>query len=137
MRRILFLAHHNNYSDLDSSTIHLLENVREVFDMIIFISNSTLSPRTLKILESLSDSVRVRSNNGFDFAAWREGIDDFGWDAVGNYDNVTLMNTTCFGPVYPLLSIYESMERKSDVDFWGITNFREKIGRASCRERVF
>jgi rhamnosyltransferase len=63
----------------------------------------------------------VRENKGFDFGAWKDAIKKDGWEKISQYDNLTLMNDTCFGPLFDLESIYLDMER-SDIDFWGLTN---------------
>jgi rhamnosyltransferase len=63
----------------------------------------------------------VRENKGFDFGAWKDAILKDGWKKISQYDNLTLMNDTCFGPLFDLESIYLDMEQK-DIDFWGLTN---------------
>jgi rhamnosyltransferase len=63
----------------------------------------------------------MRGNNGFDFGAWKDGILKDGWEKLFSYDSLTLMNDTCFGPLFDLENIYLEMEHK-DIDFWGLTN---------------
>ena len=113
--------HFNKYDELSEHVVFQLRQVKPLFKRIIFITNSTISKNDSKRLEGLYDDFLQRKNEGFDFAAWRDGIEKFGWQKLGDYDNVTLMNDTCFGPVYPLGPIYERME-KTGADFWGITN---------------
>ena len=66
-----------------------------------------------------------RDNRGFDFAAWRDGINWLGFDTLQNSDSLTLMNDTCFGPLWDLAPIYQRFEEDPQVDFWGMTNFRK------------
>jgi rhamnosyltransferase len=75
-----------------------------------------------KLLE-FSDEIFLRENKGFDFGAWKDAILKDGWQKLSHYDNLTLMNDTCFGPLFDLESIYLDMEQK-DIDFWGLTNNR-------------
>ncbi len=48
-----------------------------------------------------------------------------GFDTLQNSDSLTLMNDTCFGPLWDLAPIYQRFEEDSQVDFWGMTNFRK------------
>ncbi|NBW29117.1 alpha-L-Rha alpha-1,3-L-rhamnosyltransferase, partial [bacterium] len=121
MNRVLLYVHFNKYDELAEHVVFQLRQVKPLFKRVIFITNSTISKNDSKRLEGLYDDFLQRKNEGFDFAAWRDGIEKFGWQKLGDYDSVTLMNDTCFGPVYPLEPIYERME-KSGADFWGITN---------------
>jgi len=121
MKRVLLYVHFNKYDELAEHVVYQLRQVKPLFNKVIFITNSTISKNDSKRLEGLYDDFLQRKNEGFDFAAWRDGIEKFGWQKLGDYDSVTLMNDTCFGPVYPLEPIYERME-KSGADFWGITN---------------
>ena len=66
-----------------------------------------------------------RENIGFDFAAWRDGMKYVGFDHLEKYDSVTLMNDTCIGPLWDLKEYFERFEKRVDVDFWGMTNFRK------------
>ena len=38
------------------------------------------------------------------------------------YDSVTVMNDTCFGPLWDMAPIYDNYESNPNVDFWGMTN---------------
>jgi rhamnosyltransferase len=65
---------------------------------------------------------------GFDFGAWKDAMLKDGWEKISQYDNLTLMNDTCFGPLFDLENIYLDMEKK-DIDFWGLTNHKnDKFG---------
>ncbi|EGV07812.1 rhamnan synthesis protein F domain protein [Streptococcus constellatus subsp. pharyngis SK1060 = CCUG 46377] len=48
-----------------------------------------------------------------------------GTEEIKNYDSVTLMNDTCFGPLWDMQKVYQRFENDSSVDFWGMTNFRQ------------
>ena len=82
-------------------------------------------------IRRLTDNIDIfiqRENIGFDFAAWRDGIRYIGWDELIKFDSLTIMNDSCFGPIYPLAYVYEKMEN-ADIDFWGITDHAaNKIG---------
>ncbi|MBB5887673.1 rhamnan synthesis F family protein [Lactovum miscens] len=126
MNRLLIYVHFNKYNSLSNHVIYQLTKMRHIFKRVLFISNSYLSEADKSLLEKnqLITELILRENRGFDFAAWKEGIDKFGYKNLENYDSITLMNDTCFGPLYDLLPYYEKYE-DSLTDFWGITDHRE------------
>lgn len=48
-----------------------------------------------------------------------------GFDKLKEYDSITVMNDTCFGPLWDMEPIYQKYESDSEVDFWGMTNHQE------------
>ena len=75
--------------------------------------------------QGLIDDFIQRQNSGFDFAAWRDGMAQVGWNELTDYDSITTMNDTCFGPLWDLEPIYQKFEADANVDFWGLTNHRK------------
>lgn len=126
MKRLLLYVHYNKYDKLSSHVVYQLEKMRPLFEKVLFISNSTLSREDQERLESsnLITDFLQRENSGFDFVAWRDAMDFMGWEELKNYDSVTIMNDTCFGPLWDMSIIYQTYEEKATVDFWGMTNHR-------------
>jgi rhamnosyltransferase len=123
MNRILFFVHYNKYNDVAGYVIYLLKNVRDIFNRIIFISNSFIDDSNYKLIISLCDKIMLRKNIGFDFGAWKDALLEETWGNLVQYDSITLINDSCFGPLFDLKTLYETMEA-SNVDFWGLTNHR-------------
>jgi rhamnosyltransferase len=93
----------------------------------VVISNSPLSNEQRNKLSVFCDKILLRENKGFDFGAWKDALLRDGWENISRYDSVTLMNDTCFGPIFDLETIYLDMEK--NTDFWGLTNYKnEKFG---------
>ena len=120
MKRILFFIHYNQYNKLSDYVVYLLKNVKHIYKRLIFITNSSISENDLLRIKSLYDSIIFRDNQGFDFGAWKEAILNEGWDKLSEYDNLTIMNDTCFGPLFDLESIY-IMDEIRKTDFWGMS----------------
>jgi rhamnosyltransferase len=74
-------------------------------------------------LSGICGSLLIRENKGFDFGAWKDVILQEGWGNLVNYDSVTLMNDSCFGPLYDMENIYNRMEQ-GNMDFWGLTDYK-------------
>ncbi|HEM6266690.1 TPA: rhamnan synthesis F family protein [Streptococcus suis] len=126
MKRLLLYVHFNKFNELSSHVRYQLTSIRPLFSRVVFISNSTLNPSDKESLltSNLVDDIIQRENVGFDFAAWRDGMTSVGFDELKTYDSVTLMNDTCFGPLWDLSDVYKQFEEDADTDFWGMTNFR-------------
>ena len=127
MERILLYVHFNKCNHISGHVFYQLEQLKPLFSKILLISNSSLSNEDkCRLREDLGISdLLERDNRGFDFAAWRDGINWLGFDTLQNSDSLTLMNDTCFGPLWDLAPIYQHFEEDLQVDFWGMTNFRK------------
>lgn len=127
MERILLYVHFNKCNHISGHVFYQLEQLKPLFSKILFISNSSLSNEDkCRLIEDLGISdLLERDNRGFDFAAWRDGINWLGFDTLENSDSLTLINDTCFGPLWDLAPIYQHFEEDLQVDFWGMTNFRK------------
>lgn len=119
-QKILLYVHFNKYDKMDDYVVYQLQQMRLVFDTVVFISNSRVSTKDKSRIKGLYDKFIQRENVGFDFAAWRDAMNDFGWDKIVEYDELTVMNDTCFGPIHDFRPIYRKMQAKK-VDFWGMT----------------
>ncbi|WP_278533819.1 rhamnan synthesis F family protein [Streptococcus vestibularis] len=126
MKRLLLYVHYNKYDELSGHVLYQLEQLRPLFSKLIVISNSQLTKSTTSTLkENGVDEVIQRENLGFDFAAWRDGMAHVRFEDLTDFDSVTLMNDTCFGPLWDMSDIVEGFEKRPNVDFWGMTNFRK------------
>ena len=104
MKRLLLYVHFNKYNRVSSHVYYQLTQMRPLFSRVVFITNSCLSQENQDKLRSqnLMDDFLQRENIGFDFAAWRDGMNHIGFDNLDSYDIVTVMNDTCFGPLWDL-----------------------------------
>jgi rhamnosyltransferase len=128
MKRILFFAHYNKYNSFSDYIAYLLEHIKHIYDQIIFISNSPISDDNLYKIKDLCNEIIFRENKGFDFGAWKDAILKESCEKLLRFDNVTLMNDSCFGPIFDLQDIYTNMEQKN-IDFWGLTLYKKTKNR--------
>ncbi|MDB8626864.1 rhamnan synthesis F family protein [Streptococcus parasanguinis] len=126
MNRLLLYVHYNKYNHISSHVYYQIEQLRKLFKKVVFISNSKLSESEVSKLyeKNLIDNFIQRENKGYDFAAWHDGMEFIGFNDVQDYDSVTVMNDTCFGPLWDMEPLYEKYESNNQVDFWGMTNHR-------------
>ncbi len=119
MNRLLLFVIYNKQSKLEKRTVYSLEKVRSYYNKVIIISNCNLSKRSKKQLIKLSDDIIYRENKGFDFSAWRDGMQYIGHENLSDYDTVTIMNDTCYFPVFDFKTIFLEMDNEEAIDFWG------------------
>ncbi len=124
MKRLLIFIHYNNNKIISDYVLFILDNVKHVFSDIIFVSNSILDEKEQNKIKAYCKKIIIRENKGFDFGAWKDAILNEGWASLIKYDNITLMNDSCFGPLYDIEKIYLKMESLK-IDFWGITNYKK------------
>lgn len=126
MKRLLLYVHFNKYNRVSSHVYYQLKQMQPLFSKVVFISNSQVSERDYQNLVDLHliDNFIQRENIGFDFAAWRDGMTHVSFDDITTYDVVTIMNDTCFGPLWEIKDYYLKYEADDQVDFWGLTNNR-------------
>lgn len=126
MKRLLLYVHFNKYNRVSSHVYYQLKQMQPLFSKVVFISNSQVSERDHQKLVNLRlmDNFIQRENIGFDFAAWRDGMTHVSFDDITTYDVVTIMNDTCFGPLWEIKDYYLKYEADDQVDFWGLTNNR-------------
>lgn len=126
MNRILLYIHYNKFDEVSEHVLYQLEQIKPLFSRVILISNSRLEKNYMRKLEMIGiTEIIQRANIGFDFAAWRDGMEYVGFDHLEKYDSVTLMNDTCIGPLWPLEPYFRSFESAIDCDFWGMINFKK------------
>ncbi|MCO4525143.1 polysaccharide biosynthesis protein (RgpF) [Streptococcus infantarius subsp. infantarius] len=126
MKRLLLYVHFNKYNRISSHVYYQLTKMRQIFSNVVFISNSSVFDKDYQKLVDLHlvDNFIQRENIGFDFAAWRDGMTAVGFEELATYDSVTIMNDTCFGPLWDIKDYYLEYESDDNVDFWGLTNNR-------------
>lgn len=99
---------------------YLISEFAKCQDKLIIVSNGEVSGKTKKMFFDYTENVIIRENKGLDVAAYLAAFQSLGWEKMETYDEITIMNFTLMGPVYPLEQMYHEMEQK-DVDFWGIS----------------
>ncbi|GIC30180.1 hypothetical protein SUT328_09100 [Streptococcus parasuis] len=50
--------------------------------------------------------------------AWKDGFQKLGFENVSKYDSVTIMNDTCYGPIWDINEVFEKFDSDLSTDFW-------------------
>jgi rhamnosyltransferase len=123
MNRILIFSFYNPYNELSLHVLFTLRKIRPFFSRVVFVSNSVLKKNDQETIRQFCDRILIRKNIGFDFGAWKDTLLEEGWSSLKTYESLTLMNDTCFGPIYDMQTVFDTMEIPG-IDFWGLTIHR-------------
>lgn len=117
MNRLLCYAHHDERGTVRPFVKHALASMAPLCSGRVFVSNSPMGEPDLGELRALCGEVVVSDNVGYDFFMWKRALlaADF-----GRYDEVVLMNSSVYGPLFPIDGVFAEMDGV-DCDFWGIT----------------
>jgi lipopolysaccharide biosynthesis protein len=120
MRRICVFSFHDAHGIVDDYIVFLLRELGRFVEKVIFLSSGPLSADSKTSLDGSVDEVIELPGAGVDLLAYREGLERIAFDREGLYDEVLLVDHSCYGPVYPFSELFTDMDGRS-CDFWGIT----------------
>lgn len=105
-----------------------LNGLSSVFERTVIVSNGAITEETRSMFHKYTEEIIIRENKGFDVWAYKEAIERIGWDELKKYQELALVNCTIMGPVYPFSEMFEAMDLKTELDFWGVTTFGQLDG---------
>jgi len=121
MNRIGIFLTYDTDSIVDEYIEYMLNDLSNVIDKIIIVSNGPLSKEGRKVFEKYSNDILVRENKGFDFGAWKDTIiSHIGFEQLKEYDELVLLNDSFFGPFESFEKVFHTMEQQK-LDFWGLS----------------
>ena len=127
MKRVAIFVFYDADGVVDEYVCYLLRNLKPNVAYLQVVCNGYVTEEGQKKLKELSDAILIRPNKGFDAWAYKEGIENLGYDQIAGYDELILLNDTCFGPIYPFEQMFSVMDERQ-IDFWGMTQHHgEKI----------
>lgn len=124
MKRCVIFFFYDKKGIVDRYIFHILQDLKECSERIIFVCNGKLSAQSRRNLNKYTEDIIVRKNEGFDVWAYKAGLSYLGWEKIYSYDELVLMNYTIFPTLYSFCGMFEDMERIA-ADFWGVTAFFE------------
>lgn len=110
---------------VDRYVPYILEDMKRNSSEVFVVVNGKLTPEGRKTFEKITPKVFVRENVGFDVWAYKEAMEQYGWEKLSEFDEVVLMNHTIMGPLYPFSEMFGEMNKR-DLDFWGLTVYHKQ-----------
>ncbi len=120
MKRLVIYFHYDPAGRVDTAC-RIAVQAMQNYGKVIFVTNGALAPVD-RVWVRQSGAGRIeRENTGFDVGAYKEALLTLGREKLAEYDEVILMNYTLAGPVCSLKSMFDAMDARTDLDFWGLT----------------
>lgn len=101
---------------------YLLNEIMGSVNELVIVCNGCLDAAGRKCFEQYTSEIFIRDNKGYDGGAWKDAVTTFvGFKRLKAYDEVVFFNDICYGPIYPFEIVFAEMDKRSDIDFWGLT----------------
>lgn len=122
-KRLVIYFFYDKDGIADRYVDYFLQGLKPITDKFVIVSNGKITPNTRRIFLKYSQDIIVRVNKGLDAWAYKEAIEYIGWDKLREYYEVCLVNATIMGPVYPFEEMFKAMDKRIELDFWGINRY--------------
>ncbi len=119
--RLVIYFHYDPNGQADSACRFGVRAMRKQARAFLFVTNGTLQAQSRQWLEENQIRYLERENTGLDVGAYKAALQQVGRQAMDDFDEVILMNYTLAGPVRPLAQMFERMDARKDLDFWGLS----------------
>ncbi|MEA1880458.1 MAG: rhamnan synthesis F family protein, partial [Campylobacterota bacterium] len=119
--RITLFSHFDAQNEIKPYVITYLKSLSTISDIIFISTAEGLTEEKLKSIEPYCTNILVKCNIGYDFGAWKSGLNYLG-NSLNQYDELVLCNDSVFGPFASLEPIFEKMH---SYDVWSMTDNHE------------
>lgn len=107
MRRQAIYVYHDPDGILREHASIYLEGLKEVASDVLLVANGDLLEESRQKLGKMGLRWLVRENEGWDFSAWRAGLENSGWrDSMPCFDELILCNCSCYGPFFRFADMF-------------------------------
>lgn len=118
--RYAVFAGYNGDGTIHPYVITYLKGLNEVSDGVVYIADSTLKPGEENKLKGLTIHYENVRHEEYDWGSYKRG---FNWLKDNGYldkaDEVIFANDSCYAPITSFKPMFETMDRRKDLDFWG------------------
>ena len=124
-RNIAVFSHFDKHSLIDPYVVFYLKSLSSIADIIFVSTAEQLNDVEIEKVKVFCSKVIVKENYGYDFGAWKTGIDVIG-EELNNYDNLILCNDSVYGPFAPLKEFLVRM-KSAKCDVYSMTDSYELL----------
>ena len=121
-KRLVIFVFYDKEGILDDYAAECVRSLQQDVGPVVFVINGLLNEEGRAKIIPYVWQILQRENKGLDAWAFKEGLEYIGYQNLGNYDEILLMNDTCFGPLYPWGEVFDKMAARPELDFWGLTS---------------
>ena len=124
MRNLAIYVHNDKNGEVSDYIPYCLNGLKDIVTDILVVINGDVTDEGREKILSTGAKILQRENKGFDFSAWKAGIEYYGYEEIAKFDNLLITNNTFYGPIYPYKEMWDSMNER-ECDFWGINKHPE------------
>ncbi|MDO4288418.1 MAG: glycoside hydrolase family 99-like domain-containing protein, partial [Eubacterium sp.] len=95
-KRIGVFVHYDKNNIISNEDVIYLKACSKFIDNFIFVTNSALENTELDKIRQYVQKVIIRENEGYDFGAWRDAIFEMDFNKLADYDEMVLLNNSCY-----------------------------------------
>lgn len=127
-QKICFFSHYDPHGEVAPYVLYYLKALKEQKIDIHFITTSPcFSNFAAQQVLLYCQKVIHRKNQGLDFGSWKIGLYSFPMEKLqtSHYEYLLIANDSVYGPLFSLENVFNHFQDQQ-VDFWGITQNKEK-----------
>jgi len=125
MKRLGLFVFYDKDGIVDDYVVYMIRDLMENLNHISIISNSKILDKELQKFHEFTKDITIRENKGLDAGALYEYFTTR--DDYKEYDEIVILNDTFYGPLYPFKEVFDNMDKKKNLDFWGMTKGYKQI----------
>jgi lipopolysaccharide biosynthesis protein len=123
-RHVAVFNHFDRRGDIADYVVYYLKDLDDAGYRVIFVTNSTKLPEaSVERLRPLTALIVHRHNLGYDFGAYKEGINQI--PDLEALDSLIIANDSVYGPVRPLRDVLPSAS-VTQAEVWSMTDSWER-----------
>lgn len=116
-RRLCLFAGYDPDGRLDDTAVAYIRELSHFAD-VHYWADCEMEPGELDKIDSYVKSAQAQRHGAYDFGSWRELIRTLGWERISAYDELLLVNDSCY-LLRPLDELFKEMSRR-DCHWWGL-----------------
>lgn len=120
MSRLLLYVNLDTDSKIDPHIIFQISHLTEEQFFIIFITCVPLAGPDLEKLAPCVNRIVTCPGGTSAFCAWKDVILEMGREGLASWDELILMDSSCYGPFFSLEPVFQTMSAKGH-DCWSLT----------------
>ena len=119
--KVCVYVHWDGAGDVRPHVLHQVQSLVDEGVSVVFVTNAgRLLPEAMARLQPICAGIMIRQNVGYDFGAWREGIERLQLPRPDT-EMVIIANDSVYGPIRPLDALLAHIDFKQ-ADVWGCTD---------------
>ncbi len=119
MKRLVIFSSNSCIYEESQYVLFMLQSIRTCCDEVILCVNEKIEKVLLNKLHDVCGKIYLYETD-VDINRWKDIWNREVMEKCSEYDEMIWMNDSVFGPLYPMESILEEME-KEKIDFWGMS----------------